>query len=72
MNIILIYFSIKFKGDWDKIYKALEDKEKVTLKEITELEELIKKEKWNIITIIDKEYPEPLKQSYICCVTKIE
>lgn len=64
MNIILIYFSIKYKGDWDKIYRALEDKEKVTLNEINELEERIKKEKWNLITIIDKDYPEQLKQAY--------
>lgn len=64
MNIILIYFSIKYKGDWDKIYKALEVKEKVTLKEITILEEKMKEKKWELITIIDKEYPSPLKQAY--------
>lgn len=64
MNIILIYFSIKYKGDWDKIYKALEEKEKVTLKDIKELEEKIKNEKIKVITIIDKKYPEQLKQAY--------
>ena len=64
MNIILIFFSIKYKGDWDKIYQALENKEKVTLKEITDLEEKIKSEGWDIVTIIDKDYPEPLKQAY--------
>lgn len=64
MNIILIYFSIKYKGDWDEIYKALENKEKVTLKEINALEKEIETKGWNIITIIDKDYPEPLKQAY--------
>ena len=28
------------------------------------MEEKIKDEKWNLITIIDKEYPNPLKQAY--------
>ena len=64
MNIILIYFSIKYKGDWDKIYKALENKEKVSMKDITLLEEKIKESKHEIITIIDKDYPEQLKQAY--------
>ena len=64
MNIILIYFSIKYKGDWDKIYKALEEKEKVSLEEITKTEEDIKSNNWNIITIIDRDYPEKLKTAY--------
>ena len=64
MNIILIYFSIKYKGDWNAIYKALENKERVTLKEISELEEKMKENKWKAITIIDREYPEQLKQAY--------
>ena len=32
MNIILIYFSIKYDGEWDKIYKALEEKRKSKFK----------------------------------------
>lgn len=64
MNIILVYFSIKYKGDWDKIYKALEEKEKVTLDEINKIEEMVNKSEYKIITIIDKEYPEALKSSY--------
>lgn len=64
MNIILIYFAIKYKGDWDKIYKALEEKEKVSLQEIKALEDKIKKEQWNVITIIDQDYPDQLKESY--------
>lgn len=64
MNIILIYFAIKYKGDWDKIYKALEEKEKVTLDEIRELEDKLKSSKWQIITILDMNYPNKLKEAY--------
>ena len=64
MNIILIYFSIKYKGDWDQIYKALENKEKVELKEIEQLEQMMKENDWKCITIIDEEYPNQLKQAY--------
>lgn len=64
MNIILIYFAIKYKGDWDKIYKALEEKEKVTLEEIRNLEEKLKSSKWQIITILDMNYPNKLKEAY--------
>lgn len=64
MNIILIYFSIKYKGDWNKIYDALENKEKVSLKEIKELESIIKENNWNVKTIIDVDYPKKLKTAY--------
>ena len=64
MNIILIFFTIKYEGDWDRIYKALEHKEKVSLKEINQLEKEVENSKWNIITIIDKEYPKQLKEAY--------
>lgn len=64
MNIILIYFAIKYQGDWDKIYQALDSKEKVSLKEISELELKIKTEGWNIITLLDLDYPKRLKEAY--------
>lgn len=64
MNVILIYFAIKYKGDWDLIYKALDTKEKVSLKDISELEEKIKKEQWGIITLLDLDYPRKLKEAY--------
>ncbi len=64
MNIILIYFAIKYQGDWDLIYKALDQKEKVSLKDISELEEKIKVEKWNVITLLDIDYPKRLKEAY--------
>ena len=64
MNIILIYFSIKYKGDWDKIYKALENKEKVSLSEIKNLEDKMKDYPWQVGTILDQDYPKKLKEAY--------
>lgn len=64
MNIILIYFALKYNGDWDKVYKALEEKEKVSLKDISSLEKRIEEEKWNVITILDIDYPKQLKSAY--------
>lgn len=62
MEEIILYFSLKYQGDFNKIYKALETKEKVdeTLKE-----ELFKKLKSNYTTIVSKGYPERLK--HISC-----
>lgn len=64
MNIILIYFAIKYKGNWDDIYDALEKKERVSPEEIEILQKKIKEKKWKFITILDKNYPDNLKQAY--------
>ncbi|WKX02545.1 DNA-processing protein DprA [Candidatus Mycoplasma mahonii] len=64
MNIILIYFAIKYKGDWDKIFKALEEKEKVPISEMNKLEEELKTSDQKIITILDINYPNKLKEAY--------
>ncbi len=67
MNIILIYFAMKYEGDWDKIYQALDQKEKVSLKEITELEEKTKTWKehnYNFKTLLDVDYPKQFKEAY--------
>lgn len=64
MNIVLIAFYIKYEGDWDKIYNALERKEPVTIKTIEEVEKKVEKdiEAGNgYKTIIDKDYPDELK-----------
>ena len=59
---ILLYFSLKYKGQFDLIYKALERKERVdeSLKE-----ELFKTIKSSYTTIISDDYPQKLK--YINC-----
>lgn len=59
MEEILLYFSLKYEGDFDKIYQALECKEKIdeTLKE-----KLFKSLKSKFTTIISKDYPDSLKE----------
>lgn len=67
MNIILLHFAIKYHGDWDKIYKALDQKEMVSLKEINALEEQSKewsKKGYNFKTLLDIDYPKQLKEAY--------
>jgi len=64
MNVILIYFAKKYKGNWDKIYEALEKKEKVSIAEIKETEKWISKTKLRILTILDVDYPAKLKQAF--------
>lgn len=59
MEEILLYFSLKYQGDFDKIYQALERKEKVdeSLKE-----KLLRGLKSQYTTIISKDYPKALKE----------
>ena len=59
MEEILLYFSLKYQGDFDKIFKALEQKEKVDL---NLKEQLFKTLKSRYTTLISDDYPESLKQ----------
>lgn len=59
MEEILLYFSLKYEGDFHKILMALEKKEKVDEKE---KEELMKTVHSRYTTIISKDYPEALKE----------
>ena len=58
---ILIYLSIKYKGDFEKIYSAIITKEEV---DYNKVDEVISSLKHNAITIIDDNYPDLLKQTY--------
>jgi len=58
MNEILLYFSLKYNGDWAKIYSAINSKEPF-LKE--KLEELKKNLRSSYITILDDLYPKHLQ-----------
>lgn len=62
MEEILLYFSLKYQGDFKKIYQALERKEKVDEKIKTEL---LKQLQCNYTTILSDDYPESLK--HISC-----
>lgn len=59
MEEILLYFSLKYSGDFDLIYQALKTKEEVdqALKE-----QLFKQLKCSYTTLISKNYPDTLKQ----------
>lgn len=59
MEEILLYFSLKYQGDFDKIFRALEQKEKVDL---NLKEQLFKTLKSRYTTLISDDYPESLKQ----------
>lgn len=56
---LLAYLSIKYKGSFELIYRAIKEREKVNEKEATEV---IHKLDSKFITILDKEYPESLKR----------
>lgn len=58
---ILIYLTIKYKGDWHRIYKAVHTREKYSSSEI---KETISKIGSKILTLLDDDYPEFFKKSY--------
>lgn len=64
MKDIIIYFDIKNKGDWDKVYRDIAMKKKVDLADV---EKVVSKErkKYNIITLLDSKYPAKYKKDYI-------
>lgn len=64
MNIILICLALKYQGDWDQIYNALEAKERVTIEQMNEAEKLVDTNEAKIITILDQNYPKQLKTAY--------
>ncbi len=58
MRNVLLYFALKYSGDWDSIYKALDQKEKITDQEL----EIVEKMNIDFVTIIDDKYPKRLKR----------
>ena len=58
---ILAYLSVKHNGDWNKIYQDLMNKKYGSEEEMKEILSTIK---CNYITLIDKEYPNYLKQVF--------
>lgn len=55
---ILIYYSIKYEGDWDRIFEAINQKEEPPKEDV---EKCIRDLKSKVLTIFDNEYPAPLK-----------
>jgi len=58
---ILLYWSLKFLGDWNQIYEALAQKLEP---DEEEAEELFKNVQSDYITFMDEEYPECLKRVF--------
>lgn len=57
----LIYFSLKYKGDWEKIYEALATKEEIIEEDYKRLVGTLTSK---VITYFDDDYPETLKTIY--------
>lgn len=58
---ILIYFSIKYHGDWSEIFSAIKRKEEINEDEANET---ISKLNCKVITLLDDEYPINLKNMF--------
>jgi DNA processing protein len=61
MREVLVYFSLKYQGDWLQIRNAIANREKVTDEEA---QEVLKKVTSLTMTLIDDNYPFYLKQAY--------
>jgi len=61
MDKVLLYFSLKYHGEWDKIYEALDKKEKISQQELESVEQRIN---CDYLTIINPLYPTNLKNSH--------
>lgn len=63
MTKIINYFTYKYHGDWDSIYYAIQNKEKINIDEI----ENFSKTNKNIpyVSIIDEHYPNNFKSIYM-------
>lgn len=59
MEDILLYFSLKYDGDFHKIYHALKSKEKISEKQLHDVKAKIRSK---YTTIISEDYPSALKK----------
>ena len=59
MREVILYFSLKYQGDFFRIYQAIQRKEATNADELKEMMDKI--EGWNCVTIFDDDYPERLK-----------
>ncbi|MXR10224.1 DNA-processing protein DprA [Mycoplasma hyopneumoniae] len=58
MKSSLIYYAIKYKGDYKLIQNAIQTKEEITKEEFLKLQEKLDSGKIKAITILDENYPE--------------
>ncbi len=62
MKEIINYFAFEKKGNWDKMYEAIQNKERVATEKIEDFWNI---EKNNYISIVDDDYPENFKKIYM-------
>lgn len=62
MEDVLLYFSLKYKGDFKKIYQAIIDKEEIDQEELDSYKQ---KMQCKYTTLVSADYPETLK--HIAC-----
>lgn len=61
MNKVLLFFTMKYRGDWEAIYLALSSREAITYEQA---QKLYKVHKNRYISLIDEIYPMNLKSIY--------
>ncbi|UWD33916.1 DNA-processing protein DprA [Mesomycoplasma molare] len=61
MNNVLIYFAIKYKGNFNDIYNALKNQEKISENELKKIEYKVNNNEIKAFTILDDIYPEEFK-----------
>ncbi|UVD81839.1 DNA-processing protein DprA [Mycoplasma iguanae] len=61
MKYVLVYFAIKYKGDFNQIYEALLKNELISFSEIEEVKKQVEARKIKAITILDWDYPQEFK-----------
>lgn len=61
MDNVLLYFALKYQGNWEQIYTALDKKEKIDHDDFVQLTSSINA---NFISIINPLYPSSLKNAH--------
>ena len=59
MENIVLYYALKYFGDWERIFDAIETQEDINFEE---LENLLEKYKGKFISVYSSEYPRELRQ----------
>lgn len=61
MNLVIIYFAIKYKGYFHDIYQAIKQKEEINFEDLLSIKKMLETNEIKAITIVDDDYPESLK-----------
>ncbi len=59
-RVLILALHFQYNGNWDKIYRAIENKNEPHKKYIAKA----KKTQYNYLTLLDKDYPQELKFQY--------